>query len=277
MVKVVPSQFKKIKNEALKFEDGKIYVRNDNFLFGLFFVFALLAVNTLVIIWLYQCVLKINHYSKNDPIGFIIGVFMVFELFFLDKLIGFYNCIDFTNGLVYKEFFFFGMRYKYSVYRKEEIVHIGNTVVGEATNPGGKTGTINGRRVLLNPETNLFDSFRVNILINNGYVFSSEIGHFREDYNDSITFASLLADHWNIPLIVCPRNHELKVYYSGNGCYSFIPSKIGYCSWLEKITKIIISIIIIMAIMFGAVKLLQMYDSKKRSVPKYKYEYRYNR
>ena len=32
MEKDVPSQFKKIKNEALKFEDGKIYVENDNFL-----------------------------------------------------------------------------------------------------------------------------------------------------------------------------------------------------------------------------------------------------
>lgn len=277
MEKDVPSQFKKIKNEALKFEDGKIYVKNDNFLFGFFVVIALLALNTLVIIWLYSCVLKINHYGKNDPLSFIMGIFMVFELIFLDKLIGLYYCIDFSNGLVYKEFLFFGMRYKYSVYRKEEIVHIGNTVAGEMTNPGGKTGTINGRRVLLNPETNLFDSFRVNILINNGYVFSPEIGHFREDYNDSVRFASLLADHWNIPLIVCPLNHELRVYSAGNGCYSFIPSKIGYCSWLEKIAKVIISIILILAIMFGAGELLRKYDSKKRSVPKYKYEYRYKR
>ena len=279
MAKDVSSQFRKIKNEALEFEDGKIYIRNDNFLLSLVIIFALLAVNGLVVFWLYGSVLKINHYSKNDPLSFILGIIMMFELFFLHKFIGLFDCIDLSKGLIYKEFLFFGKRYKYSVYRKEEIVHIGNAIVGEMTNPGGKSGTINGRRVLLNPETNLFDSFRVNFLINNGYVFSSEIGHFREDYHDSITFASLLSKYWDIPLIVCPPNHELHVYNAGNGCYSFIPSKIGYYSWLKKIAVTLMSLIIIMAIVFGAVELLRIYNLNKKSFPKYqyKYEYRYRR
>ena len=261
----VPEQFKTINNKCLKFKGGKIYNQIDSFVWGFISTFIILALYLGICYWLSIKIYgTISNVPKNSPIQFLYPFLFLAVLLLFSVYTGFYNVIDFSKAKISKEFFFFGLWLKIYSNPIEDVIHIGNSVVGEMTNPGGKRGTINGRPVRLNPDTNLFDSYRVNILVKNGRYYSLHFGHFYEDYEDSIKFVAILANYWNVPYIVCAQNYHLVVAESRNGSYVFVDEKTPYCSWTEKIIKILLSFLLIILIIFGTVHAIGQYDKNKR-------------
>jgi hypothetical protein len=281
----VPSEFNTIRNSKFEIEDGKIYNRCRNSLLTFSHgVLALLLAFTLVIMadpdW--QSGKKYNY--KNNNAGSWSAIFFIVQLIIYDRFIRLHSVVDFSNACVYKEFFFFGLRFWFSYYPKDQIIQVGNNIYGRLTNPGGKHGTINGRSVFLNPETNLFDEYQASILMSNGKTIDFEFGYFDEDYQRSLRFVRLLSDYWNIPAIRCYKNYHLVVCESRNNSYALIDEKIPYCSWSVKIGYVIAYFVGLLLAGWFIAYMMNEYDKKKEksyydykpSFPTPKYNYKSN-
>lgn len=273
----VPKIFKTIKNNKLEFAEGKIYNYSEEGVFTYIVVFVVLLLNFVVINYFTANTHGIN--PKNNPITMLIALSLGFQFGILDMLVKLYNVIDFTEALIYKELFFFGAKFRFKVHSREEILQIGNSVVGLMTNPGGKRGTVNGRVVNLNPDTNLFDSYEVQILLASGEVFRLEFGYFKEDYYETKEFVSYLSEFWNIPKVSCEDGYQLLVKSVGNGVYVFDDKKIEYHSWTGKLLLVFGYFLLIVLIGYG---ICWGYDNffgkqSKDFKPTYRYEHRYGR
>ncbi|MBR4571589.1 MAG: hypothetical protein IKO19_13100 [Candidatus Riflebacteria bacterium] len=256
----VPSAFNTIRSDKIEIEDGKIYNRCRNSLLTFsHVVLALLLAFTLVIMadpdW--QSGKKYNY--KNNNAGSWSAIFFIVQLIIYDRFIRLHSVVDFSNACVYKEFFFFGLRFWISYYPKDQIIQVGNNIYGRLTNPGGKHGTINGRSVFLNPETNLFDEYQASILMSNGKTIDFEFGYFDEDYQRSLRFVRLLSDYWNIPSVRCNKNYHLVVCESKNNSYALVEEKMPYCSHLKKLIFFSIALVVLYSIVYYTMVFLDKY------------------
>lgn len=266
MAITVPAAFNSIRSDKIEIEDGKIYNRCRNSLLTFsHVVLALLLAFTLVIMadpdWLSGK--KYNY--KNNNAGSWSAIFFIVQLIIYDRFIRLHSVVDFSNACVYKEFFFFGLRFGFSSYPKNQILQIGNNIYGQISNPGGKNGRINGRIVLLNPETNLFDFYKVSLLMSNGKIIDFEFGYFDEDYQRSLRFVRLLSDYWNIPAIRCYKNYHLVVCESKNNSYTLVDEKTSYCSCWIKIGYFIVWLVGVMLAGWLIAYTMYQYDKKQEN------------
>ena len=205
--------------------------------------------------------------GKNTSTGGWVVILLFVFYIILERSIRIYNVIDFPKSCIYREFFFFGVGISYSDYKKEDIIEIGNTNIARMMSPAGKSGMIDGKRVLLNNEINLFDDFYVSFLLKDGKTLDFRFGVFREDHLESIEFVNLLSDYWNIPKIICSKNNYLEVRESRNSAYSFVEEKIAYCSSGIKILLILVYIISSMVAATALIYYLVMKEYSKQTEP----------
>lgn len=274
----VPKKFKKINNYKLKIEDDKIYCACENEPIAYVFFSLILILNFVLIFWITEKYYgQYTRIPKDDPISFLGGILLGIQFIIYDIFIRLYNVIDFSEGYIYKELYFFGARTKFSFYSRKEIIQIGNSVVGQTTNPGGKRRTINGRAVKLNPKTNLFHSYQVQFLLASGEVLRLELGYFDENYFETKEFVSYLSDFWNIPKIYCDDDCQLVVRRLRDGVYVFDKEQIQYHSWFQKLLSLLCFFIVIGLIGYGiCVGFKKFFGKKSKSnKPTYRYEHRY--
>ncbi len=276
----VPSEFNTIRNSKFEIEDGKIYNRLDYFLLGFLEVFfSILLSAALVALINFDFNTGKMLSAKNDFGAFWAAIFTIVQLVFYNRFIRFHNVVDFSNACVYKEFLFFGLRFWFSYYPKDQIVQIGNNIYGQIPNPGGKNGMVDGKRVLLNPETNLFDYYQVSILMENGKTINFEFGYFDEEYRQTLRFVSLLSNYWNIPSVRCNKNYHLVVCESKNNSYALVEEKMPYCSHLKKLIFFSIALVVLYSIVYYTMVFFDKYDYRNSNPHHYNYRpsYRHRR
>ena len=270
MIRKVPSEFRLINNDKIKFEDDRIYIRYKPYFYELLIFAISFGLATGLLIWYYKATQSINghyFYVKGDPRTWWGAIlFFVFYIIF-EKCIRIYHVIDFLGECFYRELFFFGFCFDFFVTSKDNIVHLGNNSVPTILNPAGKRGTIKGRVVPYNNEINAFETFQVSFLLKNGKTYDIEFGFFKEQYYDSIRFVAFLSKYWCIPYIVCEENHHLIVCETRNNSYAFISEKIPYYSFGQKLLHFVylFCVILIMAVfLVFVINKVEKYNKEKR-------------
>ena len=264
----VPEQFNNIKNDKLELKDGKIYNQiNSSFLIHILMILAFIIAFSLYCWVANDAYRSYGYFPRNDPFRMWFAILFVVLILVFDKCIKIYNIIDFSKDSISREIFFFGSWLKLSSSTREDIASVGNTVIGLVTNPGGKRGRIKGRYVNLNLKTNLYNSYCVNILTKNGKVYCFELGYFEENYDDSIKFASTIADYWNIPNTVCEQDQHLVVWNLGKGSYGFSNEKISYCNDDERFMKRLLNFIIFAVSVFLITYIIYLCNPRNQKEP----------
>lgn len=278
MIANVPREFKTINSSKIEFEDNRILSRSEEGFFYYIIGFLVLLLDFVFICWITRnsdgSYVRI---PKDSPLSMLGGFLIVIQFIIIDACVRLYNVVDFADNCVYKEFLFFGLRTRYSVYSRNDLIQIGNSVVGLYTNPGGKNGRVNGRFVKLDPDTNLFHSYQVHFLTKDGSVFNMGFGYFLEEFKDTIKFVKLLSDYWYIPKILCEDNYQLRVVRTRGDSYIFVDEKIPYHSWFEKLFMLFLFFAAIAVIGYMLVSFTEKYSGKKSKSykPTYRYERRY--
>ena len=208
---------------TIKVEDNKVFFPEYTA-----FTKILSFILTIVFTAVYLFIAK-NYFLMNGPTvrtSFTINdayltsvIFFVALLFFSLDNIKKYFVIDIDNNCIIKEFHLFSIKIKTKTINKNEILQIGNNIF--PTKSRFKTKGYRAFQTLdPEPETNLYYTYSVSFLLNNGKAENIVIGPHIEDYETSAAISINLSEYFNIPLIICNKGNELNIKESFNS-YKF--------------------------------------------------------
>lgn len=147
-----------------------------------------------------------NSFTIND-VYFTTIIFFVSLLYYCLSNIKKYVILDLNNNCISNEFRFFSIKIKTKTINANNILQIKNSI--SPTKSRFKTKGYNFFKKLEPvPDTNLFYTYSVDILLNNRDTKSIIIGPYYDDYQTSVEISKKLSEYFNRPLIECKKRNE---------------------------------------------------------------------
>ena len=148
-------------------------------------------------------------FTLNDVYSTTIICFVALFFYSLNKIKR-YIVIDLNNSCIFIEFHFFSIKIKTKTINKNDILQIGNNIF--PTNSKFKTkGYRSFKKLDPDKETNLFYTYSVSFLLNNGKTQNIVIGPHDEDYEISAAISKNISNYFNIPHITCNKGNVLNI------------------------------------------------------------------
>ena len=212
MSEIVTSDFSSIP-EIVSISNNKLYIKST---FLDLFVVPFITIFLMIYYYL-------EGYNDIVVNSILIGSFVIFCIIVVNLNENY--VIDFNNSQIYKEIFILGIPFHINTISINEISQFANNIIPTQACPAGKGGTIDGRIVERNPQTQYFHKYQFCCLSKTGKMLSIYFGCFIENFNHTIEFGKLLSEKWNIPFVECPEGSTLKIEKKQEG-YSLIPEEI---------------------------------------------------
>ena len=155
-----------------------------------------------------------SSFTINDV--YLTTTILFIGLFFYSlNIIRQYIVIDLNNNSIIKEFHFYSIKIRFKTINKNNILQIGNNIFPSKYKFKSK-GYRSFKKFEPDPETNLFYTYSICFLLNNGETQNIFIGPHIEDYETSAAISKNISEYFNIPHITCNKGNVLstKEYFN---------------------------------------------------------------